>query len=114
MIAYGVFWKSAEDITEEAGTFWGSNPYVLRILAKSQVDTIFGLILLVSGFFLQILGALKVQPPEISIWGLWVIWFLIIMGYKVGWRDIILEKRIQQIDEVLKKRKEEDDKKKGR
>jgi len=72
------------------------------------------LILLVPGFFLQILGVIKVQPPEVSIWGLWIIWFVIIMGYLVGWRDIILDKRIDQIEDVLKKRKEEDDKRKGR
>ena len=114
LLAFGIFWKSAEDITEEAGTFWGSNPYMLRAIAKSQIDTVAGLILLVLGFFLQMLGALRIDPPEISIWGLWILIFIIIMAYALGLRNFVLEKRIQQIDEVLKKRKEEDDKRKGR
>jgi len=52
-LAIGVFWKSAKDIREEAGTYFNANPHLLKSLVKSQVDTITGLVFLVGGFSLK-------------------------------------------------------------
>jgi len=49
-LTIGVFWKSAKDIREEAGTYFNANPHLLKSLVKSQVDTITGLVFLVGGF----------------------------------------------------------------
>ena len=110
LVAVGVFWKSARNIANEAGTFWSSNPYQLLSIAKSQVDTIAGLILLVMVFFLQILGTLRVSPPDISIWCLWGLWLAVLLAYVTGLRLFIVGIRMRQVDNYMRDSKIQNEK----
>ena len=97
LLAIGVFWKSAEDMKKEAGgAVLSGNPVHLKSLVKNQVGTVIGLVFLVSGFSLQILGALKINLQEKYIWSLWVILFMGIYVYFEA-KTSLIERQIKRI-----------------
>ena len=59
---------AGSSLMKQAGTYWGYNLEVLRILARQKIDAWIGLPLLVLGFSLQALAVLDISvPPEFSM-----------------------------------------------
>jgi hypothetical protein len=51
---------SDDKLRQQAGTYWGANPSMIRAYCEQRIDTKFGLFQLVGGFFLQLLSAVGI------------------------------------------------------
>ena len=56
LLGFAFFFKTKESISQEAGTYFNSNPYVLRSIVASKFDGMTGTALLFIGFVLQVFG----------------------------------------------------------
>lgn len=56
LLGFAFFFKTKEGIIQEAGTYWDSNPHVLKSIISSKFDGMIGTLMLFIGFIFQALG----------------------------------------------------------
>jgi hypothetical protein len=67
-VVWGVLWNSVERLASQVATTWDYNSDQIRPLAEQWTDTTFGLVLLVSGFTLQLVGSFVMAGPSLIAW----------------------------------------------
>ena len=96
------FLKTKKGIIQEAGTYWDSNPYVLRSIISSRLDGMSGTTLLFVGFLFQIFGYFKLQS-EIFIGTSYVLLGVFILVYLINFRKRIVNAWCSELEEIIKK-----------
>lgn len=98
------FLKTKKDIIDEAGTYWNSNPYVLRSIISSKLDGICGTSLLLIGFIYQIFGYLNFNNNNLII-SSYVLLAIFILIYIVNFRKRIVNKWCSELEDIINARK---------
>lgn len=102
LLGYAFFMKSKEAIIQEAGTYWNSNPYVLRSIVATKFDGIFGSALLLIGFIYQALGYAGVQLSELAV-ASYIALTISILGYFSFIRSWLITRWVEGLERVINK-----------
>ena len=100
LLGFAFFFKSKEQIINEAGINWDSDPHVLRNIASTKLDGTLGTVLLFIGFIYQILGITMVSNSHITIISYILLVFIIFL-YFVCYRKIIVNKWCAELEEKI-------------
>ena len=73
--------KFRKEIAAQSGTYYGSNPHMLKMLTTSRVDTTAGSLLLISGFLIQIVSLLDIVTTQTISIGLIVFLAVLFVSY---------------------------------
>ncbi|HOP22571.1 MAG TPA: hypothetical protein PK055_04000 [Gammaproteobacteria bacterium] len=82
------FFKNNKQIISESGTYWNSNPHLMKSIILSKFDGIFGTVLLFLGFIFQILGKLMYQNSDL-IQFLYLFLFFFVIDYICITRELL-------------------------
>lgn len=99
LIGFAFFFKTKEEMFQEAGTHWGSNPHLLKSIIASKFDGMVGTFLLFIGFIYQAVGYGNFYQKEIIIISyillliFLLIYFIFLRSRKINeWHKEILAK----------------------
>jgi hypothetical protein len=67
LLGFAFFFKTKETLIKEAGTYWDSNPHILKSIIASKFDGMTGTLLLFIGFIYQAMGYANIEQASIVI-----------------------------------------------
>ena len=103
-LGFAFFFKSKEAIIQEAGTYYNSNPHVLRSITASRLDGIFGTCLLFIGFLYQMLGFIGLENHDVTSASYFILISTILI-YFVNFRKRHVNKWCNELEEIINKPK---------